>query len=843
VIGFRADRYDISAAGNLAPALDLSFPAAAILARRGYADPDRAREFLAADERHDPDRFAGIGQAVATVLEAVGESRQITVYGDFDADGVCATAILVGAIRELGGRCDWFIPDRIADGYGLNPEAIRTLAARGTGLMVTVDCGVTAVDEVALARELGLEVIVTDHHQADPGRLPDCPVLHPVISGYPFRELCGAAVAAKLATGLRREAGADPAGDERDLDLIALATVADVMPLTGENRRLVREGIEVARRARRPGMAVLIDECRIAPEQLDAGDFGFRLAPRINAAGRMYRADAGVELFLSDDPERAREIARELAGANAERRRVEREVLAEAEKALAAREDPGPAIVVAGEGWHPGVVGIVASRLVRAHGRPSVVISLDGDQGRGSARSVPGLNLHDALGDASAELLGFGGHAAAAGLTIEAARVDSFRERLGEAVSSRIGTGPVLPELRFDAVAGGPDLGLDLAEELQRLGPFGNGNPDVRLLIPGARVTGLSEIGDGKHCRFTVVSGGNRASGVCFGRNSLGVEEGERVDLLAELGPNHWNGSTRARLVVRESVPLPEGDPLAGCEAAEWWERFERRLESDAPAGSDPAPAGTQEPPERERLRWAGLPGVRIGELISSGSTVAIITADANRRWRVFGGTSGLARFNPDATAQGLWEGSPEADLEAVGDCGILLTDYRTLGRAGPGLPDRFEEVILLDPPDDPAALASTVRGEGRLHLVYGPEEFRFAEAVATHRFDLTGDLRDLYRALRDGAAADDGKRVSAEELRIVLSGDPLRPRSPERAALLVRVLGQSDLLHTEGKGAARVLGVVSSVQVELSVSADFGARIIQQKERIEFLRRSQRAN
>src|SRR5690606_1697823 len=230
------------------------------------------------------------------------DGRRITVYGDFDCDGVCATAVLVQAIREIGGRCDWFIPDRIADGYGLNPDAIRNLAGRGSELVITVDCGVTAVAEVSLARELGLEMVVTDHHQPE-DELPDCPVIHPEISGYPFKQLCGTAVAAKLASRLRREAGAGPEGDEADLDLVALATVADVMPLTGENRRLVREGVKVARRARRPGMAALMEECRITPGQLAAEDFGFRLAPRINAAGRMYRADAGVELFLSDSPE------------------------------------------------------------------------------------------------------------------------------------------------------------------------------------------------------------------------------------------------------------------------------------------------------------------------------------------------------------------------------------------------------------------------------------------------------------------------------------------------------------------------------------------------------------
>lgn len=817
-----------------------------ILARRGYTEPGAARRFLAADERHDPDELSGMETAGGTVLGAIGAGRRITVYGDFDADGVCATAILVGAIRDLGGSCDWFIPDRIADGYGLNPDAIRNLAARGTELVLTVDCGVTAVEEVALARELGMEIVVTDHHQPDAGSLPDCPILHPELCGYPFPSLCGAAVAAKLATWLRRRSGAGTEGseEEQDLDLVALATVADVMPLTGENRRLVREGLAVAARARRPGMAALLEECRVTPTALEAGDLGFRLAPRINAAGRMYRADAGVELFLSDSAERAGEIARELTAANLERRRVERQVFAEAEKMLASAEDIGPAIVVSGEGWHPGVVGIVASRLVKEHGRPSVVISRDGDHGRGSARSVPGLDLHAALGDTAGELLGFGGHAAAAGIQIEAAKIEPFRQALGKAVENRIGVDPVQPDIRFDAVAGGEDLGLDLAEELARLGPFGAGNPPVSLLIPGALVSDLREMGEGKHCRFTIESGNNRASGVCFGKNSLGVAQGERTDLIAELGLNHWNGSVSPRLVVRESAPLPSAEELPSCGPEEWWDRFERALEEGPgilPPGGEPG-KGADRAAGRETVRGEGLPGVRIGELVSSGSRLMIVTADAPRRWRAFGGSAGLGRFNPGARVEGLWEGSPTCRIRNATEPDVLLTDYATLTRIPPAVIADFPDVVLFDPPAGPADPDRAAGGKGRLHLIAGPDEYEFAVAAVSWRYDPTADLRALYRSLRDAGAIDDGPGATADELRSILAGPDETPRSPERAALLVAVLGESGLLRESGVGAGRVLGVVSSVKVELSVSAVFGGQITQHKERIEFLRRSQKA-
>ncbi len=778
------------------------------------------------------------------MLDAVRGGRQITVYGDFDADGVCATSILVNAIRGLGGRCDWFIPDRIADGYGLNPDAIRALAERGSELVITVDCGVTAVEEVALAGELGLGIVVTDHHQPD-AELPDCPILHPEICGYPFPQLCGAAVAAKLASRLRRDGGGNADDDEADLDLVAMATVADVMPLIGENRRLVRDGVAVARRARRPGMAALLEECRVTPDQLTAVDFGFRLAPRVNAAGRMYRADAGVELFLSDSAERAAEIAGELGAANGERRRVEREVLREAERVLAEQEDPGPAIVVAGEGWHPGVVGIVASRLVKAHGRPSVVIALEGDRGRGSARSVPGLDLHAAIGDAAEHLIGFGGHAAAAGVQIEAGQVDGFRSDLGEAVAARIGTDPVEPDIRFDIVAGGEDLGLGLAEELETLAPFGNANPGVSVLIPGARVTDLREMGDGKHCRFTIVSGANRAAGVCFGRNGFGLEEDDRVDVVAELGLNHWNGSVEARLNVREVVPVPEPGELAGCGPDEWWARFEGAL-AGAPepfprlAG---APDTGQEDggPTRETFEWTGLPGVRIGELISSGEPVAILTADAVRRWRALGGRDGLARFDPGANVAGLWEGSPSGQAAAVTEAEVLLLDHATLARTGPSLLNRFPHVALLDPPATATELDAARAGAGWLHMVGGVDELEFAVRASGNRSDPTVELREVYGAIRACGAIDDGPGVAAETCRAALAGPPERPRSPERAALLVRVLEETGLLRTDGVGAGRVLGVVSSVKIELAGSPAFTAHIEQHKEQVRFLRRSNR--
>ena len=576
---FAAEPYSYADARAVAAGLGVSEPVAVTLVRRGYRTPAQARAFLAADESHPPAAFASMAAVVAQIEGAVAAGGRITVHGDFDVDGVCATTIMVSTLRQLGAECDWLIPDRIGDGYGVSAGNVERLAKRGTRLLITVDCGVTAVEQVRLARELGIETIVTDHHQAG-DELPECPILHPAIDGYPFEHLCGTGVAWKLASALGRE-------EETDLDLVALATVADVVPLVGENRALVKRGVAAMRRGERVGLRALMETAKCEPTRLDEGDLAFRLAPRINAAGRLYRADAGVELLLSEDEGRAEQIAIELSKANAERRATEREVDAAAEAAR--RELPeelreAPGLVLAGEGWHPGVVGIVASRLVERHHRPVVVVSLDGNgEGRGSGRSIPGFDLHAALGACSEHLLSFGGHRAAAGLSLRAEDLDAFRAAFAAHAAAVLGPEDLRRTERIDAVVGGVGLGLELAEELGQLAPFGMGNPGVRLMVPSARVSDVRTMGEGKHARFSLHSGAHRALGVAFGRSSLGVEDEDPVDAAVRLELNHWNGAVEPRVVLRELYPLEDGaEPVAPhsceCGEAEWWKRFEAEL-------------------------------------------------------------------------------------------------------------------------------------------------------------------------------------------------------------------------------------------------------------------------
>jgi single-stranded-DNA-specific exonuclease len=838
---YKAEPYSYAEARALSDELGLSEPVAITLVRRGYRTPEAARAFLAADESHPPGAFESMGLVVDEVHAAIEAGKRITVHGDFDVDGVCATAILVGALRELGADCDWLIPDRIADGYGLCAENIEKLARRGTQLLITVDCGITAVNEVAHAKSLGMDVIVTDHHQ--PGaELPDCPILHPAVDGYPFEGLCGTAVAWKLAWALEEGSCApppeavaqliagsgsgvvpgasvggahDPSFANADLDLVALATVADVVPLIGENRALVRRGLEEVRRARRPGIRALLEAAKCEPTQLDEGDLAFRLAPRINAAGRLYRADAGVELFLTGDEARAKEIAVELSRANSERRATEREVDAAAEAARRELSDElreAPALVLAGEGWHPGVIGIVASRLVERYHRPVVVVSLDGGGGgRGSGRSIPGFDLLAGLEACSEHLEGFGGHRAAAGLQLRAENVDAFRVAFVAHAEGALGPEDLRRTERIDAMVGGVGLDLDLAEELERLAPFGMGNPGVRLLVPAARVRDVRTMGEGKHARFSLHSGAHRALGVAFGRSSLGVGEDDPVDAAVRLEVNRWNGSVEPRLVLRELYPREIGGGETDA-AAEWWRRFEAELAADPaewpPTGHDVGSESTgRRDTEREQVRPRSSSAAVVAELSSCGAgDVLAFVADLERR-------------------------SPLAGE------GVLLVDGSAL-EAEPALAAAFEHVVFVDPPAfehwERLAGHPTATG-GYAHLAWGDAEHRFALAMLDEQLARRAALIGLFRDLREAGEA------SGTELLHALRGRGPHPRGAVVAARCFRILTELGLVQGSPAGGGGTVGVVSSEGTELERSAAYRAYGARHQEGQRYLERRHR--
>ena len=466
----------------LASALGLSETTASVLVRRGYSDPAHARAFLEADiPEHDPFLLGDMEAACAAIRAAIADGKPICVHGDYDVDGICATALAVTVLRELGAEVSWHLPSRFEEGYGLSGETLTRLAGEETGLVLTVDCGITAVEEVAHAKELGLDVVVTDHHR--PGEtLPDCPVVATRPSDYPFPELCGTGVVYKLAQAL----GA--ADLDRRLDLVALATVADVVPLLDENRGLVAAGLKRLAVTTNPGLRALMGAARVDPATVDAGAIGFRLAPRINAAGRLGHPGTALELLLTDDPKEADRLAGELETLNRDRQAVEDRILREALAQVAEWPEAKQrrrGYVLAGEDWHRGVIGIVASRLVERFHRPVVLIAGGDEEWTGSGRSIPAFDLHGALG-ACAGLLGrWGGHRAAAGLSIRPENVEAFAEAFAARAAEELAEEDLAPVVRVDAVVRGTELTLDLCSELERLAPFGLGNPGVTLLAVG----------------------------------------------------------------------------------------------------------------------------------------------------------------------------------------------------------------------------------------------------------------------------------------------------------------------------------------------------------------------
>ncbi len=758
---WRCDPYSVAAAHSLAGELGLHPVTAQVLVRRGYDTPESARRFLAAADRHEPALMPGLPAAVEILMRHVERGSRIVIHGDYDVDGVCSTAVLARALGRLGAAPVCELPSRTGDGYGLSAAGVDRQAAAGTDLLVTVDCGITAVDEVARARALGIEVVVTDHHR--PGeQLPDCTIVHPALGGYPFPDLCAAGVAYKLAEGLAAAAGANGADVEEDLDLVALATVCDVVPLVGENRRIVRDGLAAMTRTRKTGLRALMRVAACDPGTLDAGGLGFRLGPRINAAGRMRRPDAALELLLTEDEDRAGEIAGELDLLNRARQDTEMRITFAAEAALAEHAHE-PAYVLAGEDWHPGVIGIVASRLVERHSRPCVLIALDGaGAGRGSGRSISAFDLHAALAACSSHLGRFGGHRMAAGFDLAADAVAGFRREFVRHAAGVLSPHDLRPVERVDALVPGNSLGLDLAEELLRLAPFGHRNPSPTLLVPAARIEHPRPMGEeGQHARFTLASGGSRARAVAFRTSARSLEScaGDPRDVAVRLESNEWNGTVEARLVLRALCEPRAGRFDVLDDALGLWEHFELQHARPSAASRPPAARATCD------RRGEGVAGV-LGDLLASGEDV-LVACGQPERWR-----HGL-----DSTLAGL----------ARGRAAIASWDLLALL---PALAEPYPHVFALDPPpvEDGPAFVTALPGAGLAHCAWGRAEEAVARSTIAARLDVRTTVIRVYRVLREAGP------VAADALDPLL--DPVASRAG--AALALRVLLELSLAQIE---------------------------------------------
>lgn len=524
-----------------------------LLMARGIGSVEAAQAFLSPDARslHDPALLSDMGAAAARVRRAVDAGEAICVYGDYDVDGVCASAILSGWLKAQGADVRVYLPSRHSEGYGLNEAAVRRIAD-WADLLVTVDCGVTSVELVALARRLGLDVIVTDHHQPARGAdgapvLPDCPVVNPLLNGYPFPSLCGAGVAWKLVWALAGEAAAMPW-----VDVAALATVADVVPLTGENRAIVRMGLDAVNEEPRIGIAALIEAAGLAGKRITATSVAFQLAPRLNAGGRLGSATRSLELVTATDPARARALAEALEAENAERKAVEQAILRQAEAQLE-RFDfvERRAIILAGPDWNPGVIGLAASRLVEKYHYPVILFAEQGDRLTGSCRSIEGVDIFAALTACAGCLEKFGGHRQAAGLTLMKDRLAEFIVAMDAWLSANVPPDAWIPvqayddALEFEAVTPG------LIAALDALQPTGFGNPApvfrAECEVVEARAVGA----DGAHLKLTLAQGGHRLGGIAFREGHRAGALANRVDALFIPKLNTFMGRTEPQLEVR----------------------------------------------------------------------------------------------------------------------------------------------------------------------------------------------------------------------------------------------------------------------------------------------------
>jgi single-stranded-DNA-specific exonuclease len=554
--------------------LKISALLAQSLLSRGLTQPEDCRAFLQPSLKalHDPMGLPGAGRAAERIARAVRDHEQIVIYGDYDVDGITATAILWHAIRLLGGNVNYYVPHRIEEGYGLNPQAVAQLIDQGAKLIVTVDCGVTAVEAAAVARERGVDLIITDHHQWVEGGLPEChTIVHPRLTepgaaAYPNPHLCGAGVAFKVAwqTGLAVAGNPRVSPEFRDflveaMALAALGTIADVVPLIGENRVLAHFGLTGLKASKLCGIQALIASAALSGQNLDSYHVGFCLAPRLNACGRMGHAAKAVKMLTDATETEAMEIATYLEQQNRARQAMERTIL---EQALAQIEErprdleSQRALVLGSDAWHAGVIGIVAARLVERYCRPTVLVSFSNGYGQGSARSVAGFHLANALAACDAHLIGHGGHEMAAGLKIEQAKFDGFREAFCDYARQHVAPEMMRPQLNLEAAARLGQMTEALVGDLQRLGPFGHGNRKPLWLFQDVEVAAAPRVvgKTGQHLQLLVRQGTARVKCIAFGHAGIAgqLKPGTQVELAAEPIVNDFNGNRTVELQVKD---------------------------------------------------------------------------------------------------------------------------------------------------------------------------------------------------------------------------------------------------------------------------------------------------
>ena len=605
--------------------------AAMVLASRGIGDDRQARAYLDCNAPLlDPFLMTDMDKAAGRVGLAMSRGEKIAVFGDYDVDGITATCLLTDFLRRHGADVVSYIPGRLEEGYGLNPIAIHQLHAEGVKLIVTVDCGITAVSEAELCKQLGIDLVITDHHECKQ-TLPAAVAVvdpHRCDGGYPHKNLSGVGVAFKMASAL---CGSQETVLEEYADMVCLGTVADVMPLQGENRVFVARGLESLAHTKRPGIAALMAECGCAPETVSASSIGFMLAPRINAAGRMGQIDLAVELFLTDDPDKAAEAARGLCELNRQRQAVESEIYRQA-VAMLPMGKPPEAIVLADESWHQGVVGIVASRIAEEYACPTFLICLDGEHGKASSRSHGGFNLFASLSALSPLLESYGGHELAAGFTISRANIPEFRRQICALAAQYYTDDVPRTVLDVDCAVSPELLTLHNVDSLQMLEPCGNGCPKPVLMMKNLTIDRISMVGGGRHMRLRLCSGHTYLNAIYFSANpqTVSIQPGDLVDVAFTPQVNEFRGTRTVQMNVIDIRPSCSAECLP--DAAPYRDMQRGNLTSGEAAALLPdrkmlalvwryldAANPVQESPMclcRKIVRWSGQP-LNLGQMLT----------------------------------------------------------------------------------------------------------------------------------------------------------------------------------------------------------------------------------
>lgn len=605
--------------------------AAMVLASRGIGDDRQARAYLDCNAPLlDPFLMTDMDKAAGRVGLAMSRGEKIAVFGDYDVDGITATCLLTDFLRRHGADVVSYIPGRLEEGYGLNPIAIHQLHAEGVKLIVTVDCGITAVSEAELCKQLGIDLVITDHHECKQTLPAAIAVVDPhrPDGGYPHKNLSGVGMAFKLASAL---CGSQETVLEEYADMVCLGTVADVMPLQGENRVFVARGLESLAHTKRPGIAALMAECGCAPETVSASSIGFMLAPRINAAGRMGQIDLAVELFLTDDPDKAAEAARGLCELNRQRQAVESEIYRQA-VAMLPMGKPPEAIVLADESWHQGVVGIVASRIAEEYACPTFLICLDGEHGKASSRSHGGFNLFASLSALSPLLESYGGHELAAGFTISRANIPEFRRQICALAAQYYTDDVPRTVLDVDCAVSPELLTLHNVDSLQMLEPCGNGCPKPVLMMKNLTIDRISMVGGGRHMRLRLCSGHTYLNAIYFSANpqTVSIQPGDLVDVAFTPQVNEFRGTRTVQMNVIDIRPSCSAECLP--DAAPYRDMQRGNLTSGEAAALLPdrkmlalvwryldAANPVQESPMclcRKIVRWSGQP-LNLGQMLT----------------------------------------------------------------------------------------------------------------------------------------------------------------------------------------------------------------------------------